>query len=67
MKLLTTDDLGRRLIKAVGLIDNGDQSDEQKRADLAGTARAFAILFELTLDGLLVAGEGTGAIDKKDC
>lgn len=63
MKLLTTDDLARRFIKAVDLTEKSDQSDEQKRADFAGTARAFAMLFELTLDGLVVSGE---VMEKKE-
>jgi len=59
MKLFNVDDLARQFIDAFNKINDSDKSEEMKRAELAGTARSYTILFDLALNGVPVAGAHT--------
>jgi hypothetical protein len=59
MKLFTTDDLARQFIDAFNKINDSDMSEEMKRAELAGTARSYSIMFDLALNGVPVVGADT--------
>lgn len=56
MKLFTTDDLARQFIDAFNKINDSDKSEDMKRAELAGTARAFSFLFDIALNRVPVVG-----------
>jgi hypothetical protein len=59
MKLFTTDDLARKFVDEVDRIQSSKDSDEMKRALLAGTAGSYAFLFYLAVNGVSVALEDT--------
>jgi|DEB0MinimDraft_6_1074348.scaffolds.fasta_scaffold26985_5 hypothetical protein len=56
MTLFRVDDIARQFVDAVNKIENSAVSDKNKRADLAGTARAHSFLFELALNGVQIVG-----------
>ena len=56
MTLFRIDDIARQFVDAVNKIENSANSDKNKRADLAGTARAHSFLFELALNGVQIVG-----------
>ena len=56
MKLFTTDDLARQFIDAFNKINDSDKSEDMKRAELAGTARSYAFLFDIALNVVPVVG-----------
>lgn len=65
MKLFTTDDLARQFVDNVNRIHNSKDSDEMKRALLAGTAHSYGFLFDLALNGVPVVGEKEESDDEE--
>ena len=65
MKLFKTDDLARQFIDAFNKIDGSDKSDRVKRAEITGTARSYAFLFDIALNGVPVVGEKEESDDEE--